>query len=240
MALEGQATSILPTLPAKERTDYSALKTALEKRFNPKIDPDIAADSFQHRKRRRGESYVQYAQQLKRLVTMAYDDWPPAHIERLARERFFASLDDQNLKVSLWTKSPQTVEQAAVWADTLDGMNNTSNHNRNYTATGTNERNSYRDQQEQNSKKGTPKNQNEKNHRPVGEKQQSPGRNNQVHEPNRGNGRRNRPPYNSRRTSNYRPPPTAYSNRGREYQPFRQGGKSKHMRSSSIWSLSTN
>ena len=89
MALEGQAASVLTTLPSTKRTDYYHLRAALDKRFNPQLDPDLAGSVAQTRRKKSGETYVAYTQELKKLMNMAYDNWPPECLERLTRERFF-------------------------------------------------------------------------------------------------------------------------------------------------------
>ena len=124
LAALGQATSILSTLPARKRTSYKYLKQALDKRFNPRLDPDLAGNVAQTRTRKRGESYVSFAQELKRLMNMAYENWPPAHVERLTRERFFGAIDDPQMRGFLWSRCPRTVEEAASMADGLEKMVN--------------------------------------------------------------------------------------------------------------------
>ena len=144
-------------------------------------------------------------------MTRTYENWPPEYNERLTRDCFFNSIEDQNLKISLWTKTPKTVEEAALWADILEEMKGTSNHCRNFTtSTHTYEDFSKYDQQEQKRKKRNAQNQYE--------------RKNQPNYQNRSNWRRNKP-YNSRGTSNYRPPPTAYSNHGRGYHHLKQSSR---------------
>ena len=122
MALEGQATSILPTLSPTLRTDYASLRAALEKRFNPQLDPDLAGNMAHSRRRKKGETYVAFAQELKRMMNATYENWPPDQVERLARERFFNSIDDLQLKGLLWSRSPRSVEEAAIMADGLEKL----------------------------------------------------------------------------------------------------------------------
>ena len=122
MALEGMATSILSTLSAQERTNYVVLRAALEKRFNPSLDADLAGNAAQARRRKKGESYVVFAQELKRLMNTAYENWPTDQIERLTRERFFNAIEDTQLKGLLWSRSPRSVEEAAVMADGLENL----------------------------------------------------------------------------------------------------------------------
>ena len=122
MSLEGQASSILPTLSANERMKYDSLRAALEKRFNPQLDPDLAGSVTQTRRRKRGESYVAFAQELKRLMNIAYENWPADLIERLTRERFFSAIDDTQLRGLLWSRRPHSVEEAAIMADGLEKL----------------------------------------------------------------------------------------------------------------------
>ena len=122
MALEGQAASILPTLPAKERMNYDTLRAALEKRYNPKPDADLAGGVAQTRRRKKGESYIMFAQELKRLMHSAYENWSSDQIERLTRERFFNAIEDTQLKGFLWSRAPRSVEEAAMMADGLEKL----------------------------------------------------------------------------------------------------------------------
>ena len=70
MALEGQAVGVLGTLPAGVRTHYASLREALEKRFDPQLDSDLAGTLAQTRRRRRGESFVAFVQELKKLMNL--------------------------------------------------------------------------------------------------------------------------------------------------------------------------
>ena len=119
LALVGQATSILGTMPEGQRMNYDALKLALQKRFQPKLDSDIAGTLCQSRRKKHSESYLCFAQDLKRLINAAHPDWPEDCIEGIAREKFFSSLSDSQMKGLIWSKGPTSLEEAAEMADNL-------------------------------------------------------------------------------------------------------------------------
>ena len=122
-ALEGQASGILGTLPEEMRTNYDALKEALRSRFSPKLDLDIAGSLHQNRRKRRGESYIAYVQDLRKMVQSAYGPgWSSQQIEVLTREKFFNSIDDFQLKGLIWARKPGSAEEAAILADSLDNL----------------------------------------------------------------------------------------------------------------------
>ena len=127
LSLEGQAAGVIGTLPSDLRTNYEALKSALMKRFSPKLDHDIAGTILQNRRRKKGESHISFAQELKKLANSAYESFPTECLERITREKFFSAIEDPNMRGMLWSKSPNTLEEAAIMADGLEKLLETSN-----------------------------------------------------------------------------------------------------------------
>ena len=132
MSLEGNAISVLGALPKQDRMNFKALKDALEKRFKPKLDPILAGNLIQNRKRKKGESYSIFAQELKKLVTNVYEGCSRETIEQKTLQAFCNAVTDQQLVGLLWAKSPSTVEEAAIYAESLeatfDQNRNSQNH----------------------------------------------------------------------------------------------------------------
>ena len=154
LALEGQATSVLGTLPEHQRMNYDSLKQALQKRFQPKLDPDIAGTLYQNRRKKQNESYLGFAQDLRKLIIAAHPDWPEECIEGMTREKFFNSLNDTQIKGLIWSKSPKSVEEAAEMADNLERMIDLTNDQTVHFRSNCQDkpRNKQRDQKERNSR----------------------------------------------------------------------------------------
>ena len=121
-SLEGQATSILGSIPSESRSDYEVLKETLKQRFNPNLDSDIAGSLAQSRKRKKGESHLVFVQELKKLVGSANPLWTPDIIDSLTREKFFAALEDPHMRSTLWARQPKSVDEAAIMADALEKL----------------------------------------------------------------------------------------------------------------------
>ena len=122
-ALEGNAVAVLGTIPEDLQADFVTLKGALMSRFSPKLDQDINGALCHSRRKKRGETYMAFAQDLKKLVQMSYGNgWNPIQIEVLTREKFFNAIDDFQLKGMIWARKPTTVEEAALMADSLQRL----------------------------------------------------------------------------------------------------------------------
>ena len=115
-SLEGNAVSVLGSIAPRDRLNYQKIKEALQNRFKPKLDPDLAGTLFENRRRGKGESYTIYVQELKKLATAAYGECPPEIIEKLIRNKFFSDIDDPLFRSLIWAKSPETTEEAAIMA----------------------------------------------------------------------------------------------------------------------------
>ena len=122
MSLKDKAVGVLGTLQASQRTDFESLKTALQNRFDPVLDQDLTGLQWQKRKKKKNESYVSFAMDLKKLLLTTYLNWPEECIERLAREHFFSCIDDKYLRGLLWSKSPVNLIEAASMADSLEEL----------------------------------------------------------------------------------------------------------------------
>ena len=122
-SLEGSAVGVLATIAEESRAEYYTLKNALSSRYAPKLDQDINGAICQSRRKKRGETYVAFAQELKRLVKSNYGEgWSQTQIETLTREKFFNALEDFQLKGLIWARKPATVEEAAWMADSLEKL----------------------------------------------------------------------------------------------------------------------
>ena len=122
-ALEGNAVGVLGTIPEHLQADFMTLKGALMSRFSPKLDQDINGALCNNRRKKRGETYMAFAQDLKKLVRMSYGNgWNPTQIEVLTREKFFNAINDFQLKAMIWARKPTTVEEAALMADSLQRL----------------------------------------------------------------------------------------------------------------------
>ena len=122
MSLKDKAVGVLGTLQASQRTDFESLKTTLQNRFDTILDQDLTGLQWQKRKKKKNESYISFAMDLKKLLMSTYLNWPKECIERLAREHFFSCIDNKYLRGLLWSKTPVDVTEAASMADSLEEL----------------------------------------------------------------------------------------------------------------------
>ena len=119
-SLDGSATSVLGSIPAELRSNYKTLKEALNQRYNPRLDSDLSGIIAQSRKRKSSESYLDFSLELKKLVRESYPSWTSDVIESIAREKFFAAIEDPLMRGTLWARQPKSVYEAAIMADALE------------------------------------------------------------------------------------------------------------------------
>ena len=127
-SLDGAANSVLGSIPASQRSNYSILKEVLSQRYNPRLDSDIAGSLTQTRKRKKGESYLVFVQELKKSVGDANPLWTTDMIELFTREKFFAAIDDPQMRSTLWARQPKSVDEGAIMADALEKLREESSN----------------------------------------------------------------------------------------------------------------
>jgi hypothetical protein len=110
--LRGVALGILSDLRPEHRMSYRHLISALQARFEPTNQSELYRTQIKNRIRKKDEALTELAQDVKRLVRLAYPDAPSAVREQLARDCFIDALNDSELEWAVFQGKAYTVEEA--------------------------------------------------------------------------------------------------------------------------------
>ncbi|KAL3862063.1 hypothetical protein ACJMK2_038690 [Sinanodonta woodiana] len=111
-SLRGAAQGVLSDLHPDMRRNYRSLVNALASRFEPENQSELYRAQIKSRLRKRGEPLTELAQDIKRLVRLAYPTAPLQVREQLARDCFIDSLNDSELEWVVFQAKSQTVDDA--------------------------------------------------------------------------------------------------------------------------------
>lgn len=97
VALRGQALTVLSVLTPQERSCYQSLRAALCARFDPANRRQMHQTNLQSRVRRPGESLMELATDIKRLVARAHPRADAVTLDDLARTAFLRAVGDRDM-----------------------------------------------------------------------------------------------------------------------------------------------
>jgi len=116
-ALTGPAAQMLW---GTEEMSYRQLIVRLRSRFGSQEMEEKYQAELQCRRRNAGESLRELAQDIRRLMILAYSDDRSPMSERLAKEHFIAAIDEPGLELKVREKEPQTLDAALKYAQRLE------------------------------------------------------------------------------------------------------------------------
>lgn len=116
LALRGEATAILETLSAEERTDYRQLVKRLEMRYGQANFEHVYHSQLRSRYQKSNESLQQFEADVARLVRLAYPGTPEDVLERLAVQSFLDGLRDSEMRQALTLARPTKLVDALTRA----------------------------------------------------------------------------------------------------------------------------
>lgn len=99
-------------LPEATRADYNLATAALRSRFEPESKKELYKVELLARRRRKGEGWPVFGEDLKRLADMAYPDLPDEAREQFALNQYLAQLDSPQVAFSVKQTKPTTVDDA--------------------------------------------------------------------------------------------------------------------------------
>ena len=114
--LTGRALKAFRQLPDAARMDYKEAKKALKKRFEPESRREYYVAELQTRRRRKGEDWASYGEELKSIAEKAYPDLEPNAREQFALTQFLASITNPQVAFSVRQRRPTTVDAAVTTA----------------------------------------------------------------------------------------------------------------------------
>ncbi|XP_069986319.1 uncharacterized protein [Penaeus vannamei] len=124
--LRGVALEVLAHLTSQQRTVYSHVVGALQRRFGHPHQAEVYRFRLKARVRARGESFPQLAQELETLVRHAYPAAAEDMVTVLTRDYFVDALQDRELQLYIKQAHPEDVQVALARALELEAFLRTS------------------------------------------------------------------------------------------------------------------
>ena len=110
----GRAQKALHRLPAPTSTSYVATRGALRARFEPDSRHTRYQAAFQSRRRRAGEGWADFADDLRTLADKAYPNLQEEARERLSINAYLAQLPQRQISFSVRQKQSSTLDEAVA------------------------------------------------------------------------------------------------------------------------------
>ena len=120
--MRGAALLQLQSLAPDVRGDYTGLKRALRKKFEPKEQIELNKAEFRARRRERDEKLPDLAGSLQRLVGKAYPEAIPDLQDSLAKDQFIDALEDREIRMKIQESGPKTLGEAVSRALQIEAM----------------------------------------------------------------------------------------------------------------------
>lgn len=120
--LHGAAQRFAATLPNNVRRDWALLTQQLTNRFAPANREALHKASFKARRQGSNESFPELADELRRLVALAYPAAAHALRQELARDQFVEALSSVRLQQRLKEDPPADLDAAVARAVQLDAL----------------------------------------------------------------------------------------------------------------------
>ena len=113
--MTGKAQNAWRRLTQEARAQYATAKSALRKRFEPDSRRELYAVEFQTRRRQKGESWAELADNLWLLADKAFPNLEEPVKEQLSLDRYLSLLDRPQLALAVRQKRPKTMDDAAAF-----------------------------------------------------------------------------------------------------------------------------
>ena len=126
--LKGPALELFAHLPAGERSDYHSLSLALSARFGVTGQETLFRSQLRHRTRRAGEALPSLAQDIERLVSLAYPSASQELQGSLACDQFVDALSDVDLQIAVRQGRPSSLRETLASALEIEAIRISSNH----------------------------------------------------------------------------------------------------------------
>ena len=110
--LRGTAQGVLGDLSQEQRTNFISLTSALAARFEPVQQSELYRAKLKSRVRRKGEPIVELAQDIRKLIRLAYPSATAEVREQLSKDCFIDALNDHDLEWAVLQGKPHSVEDA--------------------------------------------------------------------------------------------------------------------------------
>ena len=108
----GSAQTAYGRLPNTSKASYELLKKVLKERFEPDSKKELYLSEFGTRKRKAGEGWAEYADELRVLADRAFPDLDDKARERLALNQYLSQLDHPQVAFNVKQKRPNKLIDA--------------------------------------------------------------------------------------------------------------------------------
>ena len=116
VSLRGAACQLLRTLTPLKRQNYRELVNALSRRFNPENQTELFRAELRNFQRKGSQSLPELAQEIRRLVQLAYPTATPDVMDVLGRDSFIDALDDSDLRWRVYQVKAKSLDDAVCAA----------------------------------------------------------------------------------------------------------------------------
>lgn len=114
--LRGPALEVLRSLTPVQRASYVFLKAALEKRFGETFHRALHHAQLRSRQQHKGEDFITFADEIRRLVASAYHDCSAVAQDKIAMNHFLDGLGDPVVQDLVRFGLPDTLDKAVQLA----------------------------------------------------------------------------------------------------------------------------
>ena len=97
ISLRGPAATVLTDLPPDQRQNYASLTAALQSWFGTAHQTELNRVKLKAWTRRREKTLPELAEDIERLVRLAYPDAAESMVEVLAKDQFVDSLPEEDM-----------------------------------------------------------------------------------------------------------------------------------------------
>ena len=122
VSLKGAAVNVLNGIPAEQLYDYDTLLAALEARFGSGHQAELNRMKLKNRVRKRDEELTELAEDVEKLIRLAYPDADPAMVELLGIDHFIDALHEEEMRLKVRQGRPKTLREAVQTALELESF----------------------------------------------------------------------------------------------------------------------
>ena len=122
--LTGKAQTALKRLPEDTRRSYANTLAALKRRFEPDSKRELYIAEFQARRKGKSETWVDFAEDLRRLADRAYSDLQEEAKEKLSLNRYLDQIADSQVSFGVKQSHPRNLDDAVAAILELESFKN--------------------------------------------------------------------------------------------------------------------
>ena len=112
ISLRGPAATVLTNLPPGKRQDYGTLTAALDTHFGLAHQTELNRMRLKARTRCREETLAELAEDVERLVRLAYPEAAEAMVEVLTQDQFIDALSEEDMRLRIRQNKPASLRDA--------------------------------------------------------------------------------------------------------------------------------